>query len=229
MAKLFAGNAGTVAVIKNTGSPALIKIADFTYSAALVTTIGASYDCNVQIQPSLKNSIYIYSFGDNMGSIQVNGIAFMGRVCEGGAVRRNRDGVADVFEYYQKNRLSKKGAPVSIAIGSTVLSGFLISMSVSTKDVVNRFFTFTLNFAAIPPFSDLAEDVGVDEDGLASFTETDDGIITDDVSLAFEPPVNPPVLKAVPLPQADTAQTPPVFSPLTTFSFNLVRNLMNSI
>ena len=151
MARLFAGNAGTVAVIRNTGVPALLRVQGFSYTSAFVNTIAVGHQCNVQIQPSLRQALYLYAFGDQMGTIKIQGTAFMGRLCEGRS-RIQADGAANVFNFYAQNRIVKTGTPVLIGLGRTVLRGFLIGMQVATKDPINRIFTFELSFVAVPDF-----------------------------------------------------------------------------
>ena len=155
MARLFVSNAGKVGVVAAGGLPAIITIAGFNPSAMIVTNVGFGQAANVQIQPSLQNTIFVYSFGDAMGAVRIGGIAFIAEMCAGGAGQRG-DGVKELMEFYSANRVSRTLSHVNVTIGATVFSGFLMRMGARTQDAEKRFFTWELELAAIPNFEGLA-------------------------------------------------------------------------
>ena len=154
MGRLFLDNAGKVSVIRGAGLPALVSVRGFRPQSAMVNSIGTGSQVNLQIQPSLKDSIYIYSFGDNMGSLEVRGTAFVGQFCRGSR-RTPGDGVFEVMQYYAQNRASRRLQHVSVSVGKTVFSGFLLSCQIQTQQNNNRFFGWTLSFASLPNFDNL--------------------------------------------------------------------------
>jgi len=164
MPSLFVSNAGKVGVVANSsGLPAIIDIPGFTSAAVIVTSVGISQSSNVQIQPSLKNSIYVYSFGDNMGALHISGIAFIANMC--GA--SSGDGFKDMVSFYSANRVSRSLKHVNVTIGSTVFSGFVISMESSMAGAENRFFNWVINIAALPNFDGMAASSGSSSSGTS--------------------------------------------------------------
>lgn len=155
MGRLFVNNAGKVAVVKDAGLPAILAVAGFKSRAAMVAAVGLSQQCNVQIQPSLQESIYVYTFGDQMGSLRVQGMAFIGQRCGDGA-DGNGDGVEDVMKYYARYRVARTASHVNVTVGRTVFAGFLLGITIGTQEMGKRFFTYSLDFAALPNFDGLA-------------------------------------------------------------------------
>lgn len=160
MARLFYDNAGKMAVIRGMGLPAVVSIAgaggvNFGGNGVIVTQIGLGQSANVQIQPSLRQSIYVYSFGDAMGSLQIGGMAYMGQRCDGGGGGQQVDGIADILRFYSTNRISVTGKHVTVAIGRTALSGFLMGVQAGNSDSENRLFNWSMSLAALPDFAGL--------------------------------------------------------------------------
>lgn len=157
MAKLFISNAGKVGRLTVGGLPAIVMVAGFSPTAAIITNVGIGQGSNVQIQPSLGASLYVYSFGDAMGSIRLGGMSFIAEVCsESGSGGIQGDGVKELMEFYSANRVSRSLKHINVTIGATVFSGFLVKMQLQIQDPENRFFTWTMDIAAIPNFAGLA-------------------------------------------------------------------------
>ena len=83
-----------------------------------------------QFSTSLDGSIYIYVFGDQMGSVKLSGIAF-DKLCEGGG----KTGLAIVLDYYNQNRASQRPTPIQVNVADKTVQGFLTGISVRTMGV----------------------------------------------------------------------------------------------
>jgi len=156
MAKLFITNAGKVGKIMVGGLPAIVTVAGFSPTAAIITNVGVGQGANVQIQPSLAGSLYVYAFGDSMGSIRLGGMSFIAKVCSGGGGGSQKDGIKELMEFYAANRVSRSLKHINVTIGATVFKGFLLKMQMQIQDAENRFFTWTMDIAAIPNFEGLS-------------------------------------------------------------------------
>lgn len=150
--RMFYNNAGRLSVIKTDALPSLLKLGNFSSGVVLVTKVGLSQHANVQIQPSLKEAIYVYSVGDAPGELTIGGICFITDQQVGPA----GDGVADVLKYYAAHRVSKSLKHVNVAIGKTNLAGFLLAVTVGTGDPATRVFEWGLQMVALPNFEGLA-------------------------------------------------------------------------
>ena len=156
MSVLFTNNAGKVGVVSG-GLPAIVTVDGFRPTAVIITNIGVGQQANVQIQPSLKQTIYVYAFGDSMGIVRLGGMAFIAEICAGGR-RPKSDGVAEIVKFYAANRVSRRLKHVNVTIGATVFSGFLMNMNAQTQDAEKRFFSWSMEIAALPNFDGLASD-----------------------------------------------------------------------
>ena len=83
-----------------------------------------------QFSMSLDGSIYIYVFGDHMGTIKLSGITF-DRLCEGGG----KTGLALVLDYYKQNRASQRPTPIQVNVADQTIQGFLTGVSVRTMGI----------------------------------------------------------------------------------------------
>jgi len=101
-----------------------------------------------------------------MGTLQVQGSAFVGEFCQGRRSIRG-DGLFEVMQFYTDNRASRRLRHVSIAIGKTVISGFLLGMQAQSENQ-KRFFNWTLTFAAIPNFESFGRGQGTTFPGASS-------------------------------------------------------------
>ncbi len=72
----------------------------------------------------------MYVFGDRISQINIGGIAFAGD-CEAGAP----SGLELLWDYYQTNKISAKGTPVTVAVGTKMsFQGFLTSFTANVAD-----------------------------------------------------------------------------------------------
>jgi hypothetical protein len=156
MADIYLTKPGRVGIVRGHGTmPGSIQILDSNggkfsvLSRVIITAIGYNQMCNVQFLQTLDNAIYVYSFGDRIGEIQVQGLAFAGRAC-----RNGQAGVVDILQYYRNNRLSKSGLPVTVAIGTEIIKGYLIGCRVLTQNPETATYAWVLEIAAIPEQDD---------------------------------------------------------------------------
>jgi hypothetical protein len=127
-------------------SPAYIAIDPELHGAApiLITSIQFGQTANVQYLQSLEHYIYVYVFGENMGSVAISGVGFW-EFCPGGGLTA----FDQVTGYYVKNSISK-GKKVTLTIGKTTITGFLDSFQITSSDPSIDMIRFTLNFSVLP-------------------------------------------------------------------------------
>jgi hypothetical protein len=156
MADIFITSPGRVGIVRGEGTiPGSVEVIDkrgdrfSAFSRVIITAVGYNQTCNAQFLQTLDNAIYIYSFGDRIGEIQIQGLAFAGLACT-----PSQAGVVDILRYYRDNRLSKTGLPIKIAIGTEVIKGYLIGCRVLTQNPETGTYAWILEVAAIPEQSD---------------------------------------------------------------------------
>jgi len=96
---------------------------------------GMDYDQETvqQFQLSMRDSIYIYVFGDGMGKIALKGIIFV-QTCGG------QSGITEVMDLYNQYRASKNPEPVKVQITTfgnedhqEPIQGYLTGFTIMTK------------------------------------------------------------------------------------------------
>lgn len=99
---------------------------EFSSMAALIAGIDVVQETDQQFQRSLNRAIYVYTFGDLMGSVVIHGVAFP-EEC-GGDI-----GLEAVFNFYKASRLSKSAATCQVFVADQVITGFLTKLTVETQ------------------------------------------------------------------------------------------------
>jgi hypothetical protein len=145
MSDLLACRRGTVITIEGCeGIPGTLQVDGFEGRAAIIVAPAVRQNVNVQFQTSLKEAVYAYVFGDQMGQITLNGLAFASR-CED-----DENGVKELFEYYDGYRASVRKEVVTVTIADKAFSGFLISMDMSPQQPEHMISSFRLAIASLP-------------------------------------------------------------------------------
>lgn len=145
MPSIFGDNEGKLVAMAVTGGmPAVVRLAGFSGSPLLIMSVGFGQQANVQFMHTLRDVIYIYAFGERMGTVKVSGLLIF-RACSGGSTP-----VKDLIGYYKTNSVSLNGSPISISVGGEALKGFLMSVEFGGFDQVLGTATFSLTFASLP-------------------------------------------------------------------------------
>lgn len=112
----------------------------------IITGIGYNQSVNIQFMPTLRKMVYVYAFGDKMGAMQVQGLAF-NNACE---AQDNAWGAQELLTYYQEKRAVQDGRTIGINIGTYTVRGFLIGLSLSMASMELKTMAFTLELATLP-------------------------------------------------------------------------------
>jgi hypothetical protein len=122
MASIFNSRPGVVQIVNaEQAIPGRIRIGGFDPKAILVSGMNYTQRTNQQFQYSLDRDVYVYMFGDLMGSLTVKGLIFP-EMCSG------EDGISEILKYYTNNRAVVKGESVSVAIGNQLIIGFMTEL-----------------------------------------------------------------------------------------------------
>jgi hypothetical protein len=146
-------NPGRAAVVSSSQAiPGLIGLEGwdgYLTFKSILTGIGVSGQTAAQFSHSLRDHIYVYSFGERVGDLSVQGLAFAG-TCEAASMRST--GLDWLIYYYNNFRLSTIGRPVTVVVGAlTALGGFLTGFSAQAQDPETGLTQFTLQFKYPPP------------------------------------------------------------------------------
>ncbi len=149
MAAIFTNEPGVAYVVPD---PSVLPIT-FVFSGwgggpyrnAITSGISISSRGNYQFLHTLRNFIYVYVFGEQMGRITITGRTFMAN-CH----FFNDSGISNTIEYYANYSISRTGTPVGIQIGYAAFYGFLVGAEVGIVDAESRLGKFAFTFESIP-------------------------------------------------------------------------------
>ena len=110
----------------------------------IITKLNFGQRTNTQFQQSLENVIYVYSFGDAMGDLQISGIAFP-RLGTG-----DKNGIQELLKFYKDNRVSRTVSHMQVTFANEVIRGFLVGLSITTLDASSGAHNFTLFLKTLP-------------------------------------------------------------------------------
>ena len=141
------GTASQVYTLPGLSVPAVINVPGFPTSAVAITSVGFSQQASVQFMHTLRRLVYIYSFGERMGNVEINGVAFY-NMCTSPGGKNN--GVVGIMQFYTNNSVSNRAFPLSITMASAGLSGFVQSIRSTFSDTQHGLLGFTISMASLP-------------------------------------------------------------------------------
>lgn len=148
----FSKQIGQVAAFTDPTMPsrALVRMegwSGFPVLRSVITQLTVASQANLQFLHTLGGNIFIYSFGDRIGQMTINGLCF-DTACEEPS---NLIGIERVVKFYNQNRAANRQTPMKITIGSsTTLTGYLAGIRFSIADPKTRVWEYSLQFATIP-------------------------------------------------------------------------------
>jgi hypothetical protein len=148
---IFSERTGRVVLIPDVAFPLTVRMDGWAGGAmmkAVITQLGLQSQGNYQFLHTLKNFIYVYVFGERIADLMVGGLSFPER-CPGGG---GPTGFELVYQYYLEKRISTLGAPITVAIGTSLsFSAWLVAHSGNLIDPQNGMCQFQLAFKFFPP------------------------------------------------------------------------------
>ena len=137
MAHMFPVAAGRIVQLPGNGVPMGLSLegwAGFSFMSCLLTSAGLHEQCNVQFFHTLRDFIYVYSFGDRLADMTVGGYAATAQPC-GQGTTNSATGFEKSVLYWRTNRLARRGQALTITIGTQLrFSAFLIAAKFSHED-----------------------------------------------------------------------------------------------
>jgi hypothetical protein len=153
MATLFISQPGQVSVARGDVTlPATLFLDGWPgYPAILAAITGYAFNTKgaVQVRPTLGDWLSLFVFGEDPGTLTITGTAFT-RGCDAAP---SASGVDQLMAYYNANRATKTGRPMSILIGlqdSSRLRGLLSAMRIESASADLQLSQFQLLFTTMP-------------------------------------------------------------------------------
>lgn len=97
----------------------------------LLTGLSVNGQSGFQIMHTLRQYIYVYTFGERAGEISVSGLAFVGDCRDTG----DPSGLARLFDWYERNRVSTTGKALTVTLTPGIaLKAFLVNFRYDMED-----------------------------------------------------------------------------------------------
>lgn len=154
MPNIFGSMAGRIIAIASDDGfmPLGVDVADFKDAVGakgLVTGLSMTGQSGYQVMHTLRQYIYIYTFGERVGEITVSGLSFNLDCTQD--LPANNTGLAKLYNWYQANRISTTGAHIALTLspGLTV-NAFLVDFRYQVEDPSIGLAQFSLHFIYPP-------------------------------------------------------------------------------
>lgn len=122
--------------------PFKVRIPGGPLSRGIITQCKIEHEGNFQFAHSIGGTVYVYIFGDKIGSLVVGGTAF-GVTCGG-------EGVSEVIQRYNSNRIAAAGRPVTVGVAQVAFPCFLTGFSLDASDPETQLAQWALRFNIFP-------------------------------------------------------------------------------
>ena len=133
MSDIFNSSPGSAVMVQGQNVvPGQVALSGFNPTAALISHVEYNANTNQQFQYALDSSVYIYVFGDLMGTVVVEGISLLA-MCDGSPA-----GLGEILTYYGENKVSKNTDPVSVNVGDKTITGFLTGLKIRSTSTAQE-------------------------------------------------------------------------------------------
>jgi len=147
MASLYgSGPAGTMIKVDAGGAyPLVVGGLSLPDDNLYATSISVKVGQSVHYLKSLNGKIYGYTWGDDVGSVDIQGIILFSPKCAFTSA-----GMSKVLGFYNSSNVYKKSSPTSVTIGGYTIEAFLKGCVVTLDNPVFHMGNFSLSFDTLP-------------------------------------------------------------------------------
>lgn len=117
----------------------------FKSQASIVTRFTMSQQVNAQFLHTMGAHVYVYVFGDRIGSVSLSGLSFS-CTCD-----HEAPGAELMYDWYKTNRVSKRREPIQVTIGSAIpIEGFVTGFTEDLVDPATNLVQWGVNLVTLP-------------------------------------------------------------------------------
>ncbi len=153
---VFEGRPGSVVALVDAGVQGDAFVANLDGDAAIrfdrersiITRMTISQEANVQFLHTLGTHIYIYVFGDRIGSIGLSGLSFSGD-CDIPGLNQSHGGEL-MLAWYKQFRVSRRRSPVRVMVGNTPIDGFVTGFNEDIVDPMTNLIQWSVTLRSLP-------------------------------------------------------------------------------
>lgn len=122
--------------------------APYIQARSILTSLGLARDVKLQLTETMSDSIYIYVFGEQPGTMEISGLSFAGD-----CTSFSSTGIELLHEFYEANNAARRPTPIGVQIGPSPtgqFQGLLRGIRMGIVDPESRLSKFTLHFQTFP-------------------------------------------------------------------------------
>ena len=120
----------------------------FQQHKSIITRMTVSQQGNFQFLHTIGNDVYIYVFGDRMGSVTLSGLSF---TYDCNSPGDSDHGFEKIYDWYRDSRVAKRRTPVRVHLGQrTTFEGFVVGVTGDVVDPSTRIMQYGIQMVTIP-------------------------------------------------------------------------------
>lgn len=164
MPDIFSSGPGRVTQLVGGGLPMTLTIGNtasnnfydawrgFTGFKSVITGLAIQEQSAVQFLHTLRQFIYVYTFGERIADVSINGLSFMANCQDNFAANPAPvTGLEYLVSFYRVNRIGTSGVPLAINIGSFIsFWGFLVGLRAEIVEPGTGLAQFSMAFRCPP-------------------------------------------------------------------------------
>ena len=145
------GSAGTpITILIDSDTAGWVGTTSVGQLGGIITSFVATGETNTQFMHTLQDVIYLTVFGDKIGSLSIGGYLFLNNPITCGPNKTDKEPLKPFYDFFYNKYVVREKKPLSIAVGSRMLKGFLLSFQIQMADPQFMLGQFTLQMALLP-------------------------------------------------------------------------------
>jgi len=117
---------------------------------AVITGVNLETENGTQFLHTLRDFIYVYTFGERVGQMTIQGVTFA-VACGDDAGEASYHGLEYAYAYYLRARASELTRPVTVTLGGdTTFFAFVVGMRADLDDTESTMGRFSLVLKTVP-------------------------------------------------------------------------------
>lgn len=153
---VFQGAPGSVVALRDGGVQGDARVisllqADrlhFGVTRSIITRLTVTQEANLQFLHTLGSHVYIYVFGDRMGTVGLSGFTF-NRSCDQPGQQLDT-GPARMLAWYEQNRTSRRRSPLRFMVGNRPIEGFVVGLNIDVVDPASLLVQWSVTMRSLP-------------------------------------------------------------------------------
>lgn len=160
MTDIFSSTPGAVVALDGPGVTMAIDIEGWEGYAgfkSIVTGISVETENGTQFMHTLRDFVYVYTFGERIGRMKLTGLSFAAQ-CETNDAQYH--GIEYVYAYYLEARASNLAGPLVVTIGgATSFFAFMTGMQFDFADAERTMASFSMSLNTVPVANQLVPEI----------------------------------------------------------------------